>query len=344
MKLQNRLCIPVIVLCLLLASACDRRTPSNVLSKKEMTEVLVDYHLARAMSANLSNEQRYKSPLLTEGVFKKHKITKAIFDSSMVWYTRNPQELGIIYNRVNSMLQEKVGTKNLTQEYGATSQSISFSDPYPAGDSINMWRGAKLIQMNRFRSSRREQFVINTDSAFYPKDIIEWSLRANLLPKQKEGGKALMLLMVRYYPDSVVTSSRVISESGHYSLTVRNLSGRKMSQIWGFVQYFPGEEPADTKHRILIDRIKLMRYHKGSTTTETKSETPALPDSSNVDELIQTRIESKTPPIPKSAEEIDSIKLEEKKSRRGLGHSSQELNETDKIEKRIKNATLQPAP
>lgn len=260
-----------------ICTACDRRTPSNVLSRKEMTQVLADYHLARAMISNLDNDQRYKGPLILNGVFEKHGITKAVFDSSMVWYTRNPQDLAIIYGRVNQVLQERISSESQRGvEFGERKQLLTFSDPYPAGDSIDLWRNAPFLEMNRLLSSRKEQFIISPDTTFRPTDLIEWKLNAYFLPQSNRGGKALMYLMVRYASDSVVISSRVIQKNGRYSLTVRNNSGLEMRQIWGFVHYFPGNNPKDWQNRLFLDRIQLMRYR--NTARKNKSAPDSIPD------------------------------------------------------------------
>ncbi len=253
-----------------------------------MTEVLADYHLARAMANTLNSDQRYKAPLIMDGVFQKHGITKAIFDSSMIWYTRNPQDLAIIYNRVNTLLQERIKESDATNlENSLHKQTASYSDAYPSKDSINLWRGPSLLHMNRMLSTRREQFVIPTDSTFYPTDIIEWSLHTQMLPQSRNAGKAIMYLMARYSPDSVIVSSRIIRESGTYKLTVRNNSGREMRQIWGFIQYFPGEKVTDAQNRILIDHIRLMRYHAKKESNK-KEETNKKEEQSHPSDSSQT--------------------------------------------------------
>ncbi len=225
-----------------------------------MTQVLADYHLARAMIGNLSHDQRYKGPLILEGVFDKHGINEAIFDSSMVWYTRNPEDLAVIYGRVNTLLQDRINSEGERGvEFGGRKQLLSYSDPYPSGDSVQLWRGDPFLEMNRFNSSRKEQFIIAPDTTFRPTDRIEWKLNAYFLSPHNEGGKALMFLMVRYASDSVLISSRILQKNGRYSLNIRNNSGLEMRQIWGFIQYFPGG-PQEWQNRMWADRIQLTRY------------------------------------------------------------------------------------
>jgi hypothetical protein len=86
---------------ILLLSACGGR-PNDVLNQSDMTEVLVDMHKADAMlSEGDRNYSLYsnKAPYY-KYVLKKHGITQAGFDSSLVWYTKNPQKFNMVYNNV----------------------------------------------------------------------------------------------------------------------------------------------------------------------------------------------------------------------------------------------------
>jgi len=86
---------------ILLLSACDG-TPSGVLSQKHMTEVLIDMHKTDAYLAQKGlNYQKFslKAPYYNY-ILKKHGISKAEFDSSLVWYTKNPRQFEEVYDNV----------------------------------------------------------------------------------------------------------------------------------------------------------------------------------------------------------------------------------------------------
>jgi len=88
-----------LLLSLFLLPACDNR-PKNVLSKKEMVNMLTEYHL---LHGTLQTTNQYYTPegtLYFESLLKKHGITKAEFDSSMVWYAKNPKKFERIYAEV----------------------------------------------------------------------------------------------------------------------------------------------------------------------------------------------------------------------------------------------------
>ena len=70
-----------------LLAACSK-VPDGILSEKKMQGVLTDMLLAEAM-VNV-DYNAYKSDTmklaLYESVFRKHDITQAVYDSSLVWY------------------------------------------------------------------------------------------------------------------------------------------------------------------------------------------------------------------------------------------------------------------
>lgn len=100
----------IIVSILLIFAACSNR-PKGVLDQEDMVNLLTDMHkldgvlIERGiMFSNDSTKTKYYN-----FVFAKYEITKANFDSSLVWYTKNPQEFNNVYNKVlvNLTLQEK---------------------------------------------------------------------------------------------------------------------------------------------------------------------------------------------------------------------------------------------
>lgn len=90
--------------------SCNNR-PKGVLNSDDMTEILTEMHkLDGALMekgytySSDSTKLRYYSFILT-----KYDVSKADFDSSLVWYTKNPKTFATIYNKVveNLELQEK---------------------------------------------------------------------------------------------------------------------------------------------------------------------------------------------------------------------------------------------
>ena len=96
-----------------LLAACSK-VPDGILSEKKMQGVLTDMLLAEAM-VNV-DYNAYKSDTmklaLYESVFRKHDITQAVYDSSLVWYGRNLDIYMEVYNRVLADLNKRINNFN----------------------------------------------------------------------------------------------------------------------------------------------------------------------------------------------------------------------------------------
>ena len=79
---------------MLLLAACNSR-PDGVMSKSEMVDFLTDLHkLDGALATNgIGSSQDRENIYYYNALLKKHEITKDNFDSSLVWYSKNPKNL-----------------------------------------------------------------------------------------------------------------------------------------------------------------------------------------------------------------------------------------------------------
>ena len=86
-------------------TACQVKRPDTVISDAKMENVLYDFHIAKAMGEEVPYSESYKRVLYIESVYRKHGITQADFDTSMVWYARHPDALTKVYEKVNQRLK-----------------------------------------------------------------------------------------------------------------------------------------------------------------------------------------------------------------------------------------------
>ena len=96
-----------IVCVLLLCVAMMGCRPRGVLSNREMREVLYDLHRAdgaiQVAGYNYSHDQEVAG--YYKNILDKHGITQAQFDTSLVWFTDNPQIFNKIYPKVLERLE-----------------------------------------------------------------------------------------------------------------------------------------------------------------------------------------------------------------------------------------------
>ncbi len=92
--------------------------PRGVLSNREMRDVLYDLHRAdgalQVAGYNYSHDQEVAG--YYKNVLDKHGITQTQFDSSLVWYTNNPQIFNKIYPKVLERLEADFEAEKLIRE------------------------------------------------------------------------------------------------------------------------------------------------------------------------------------------------------------------------------------
>ncbi len=262
-------------------SACKKKMPDDVLSKGNMEDVLVDYHIAKAMSENLPPEERYKQALYLDYVFKKNGITEEVFDHSLAWYSRNTEDFAKIYERVNKRLSsQKEDIKNLIASSSDDEQQQS-----ETGDTVNVWHKQKIFKLTKAAVSNKFYFTIYPDSNYRERDILLWSIRCTFISAKEHPQEAFMSMNVEYVNDSVISDSRPITYSGQYNIRIQNESSCKIRAIKGFVYYSQlSHYPQDA---LIVDKISMTRLHikSNGSTYFVKSSPVSKPDSVKKDSV-----------------------------------------------------------
>ncbi len=88
----------------------QEKIPDGILSKVDMTVVMIDIQMAEA-TINLSNYGQSNFPSdkqkLFDTIYSKHKISKKKFEESFAYYTAHPEIFEKIYEDVISGLSSK---------------------------------------------------------------------------------------------------------------------------------------------------------------------------------------------------------------------------------------------
>lgn len=104
-KRKNKVFLLFVLLAVAFSSCTVR--PRSVLSQKKMADVLYDLHSAEGVLqvAGYSTGKDEELGAYYEAILMKHGTTQACFDSSIVWYTDNPKQFCIVYDRVVQRLK-----------------------------------------------------------------------------------------------------------------------------------------------------------------------------------------------------------------------------------------------
>lgn len=262
-----------LIMALVLMTGCGKQIPGDIIQPQKMENVLYDYHLTIGMTNHLKNTEKeaYK-----KYIFQKYQVTEETFDSSMVWYTREAQELAAIYDRLEKRFKREHSHAEAMLKI-REGESISITSP---GDTVNIWNDNEMIWMTEAPLMKRFTFEFKTDSNFHPRDKFLWDMDFHFFAK----GKAILGMSVTYENDSVVGETRQISQSGRHSISLTTDSAYQMKTMNGFI-YIPNDSLQNPN--ILINNIKLMRYHREQT------------DSVSTDSISALQVPSDNQKLPK---------------------------------------------
>ena len=184
------------ILFLLLLSACDLR-PLDILAEEQMEDILLDIHLVEASVKSLDQgATRIERQEYYYNVFVKYGITKADFDRSIDWYSRDPERFVELYERVKVKaedLQKRVEAYEFHMDEKPThADSVSTFDLWH-------WERDRLLALN-------EDSLLAIDSLHFCINDSNYLTRAE--------SYHLYLKMRVYSPDSVEFATRLVLNYG----------------------------------------------------------------------------------------------------------------------------------
>lgn len=250
----------------LLSSSCGKQIPSEVIPPAQMENILYDYHLSLGISTQLNTTEEYKKQAYKNYIFKKHHITEAQFDSSMVWYTRNSYELSNIYQKLDKRFNtEKTKLNAMLQE-----RDISIATQ--AGDTIDLWNFYPVYWLKDTPLSNKVSFSLKADSNYWAKDAFLWKADVTFLTE----GKVTMGFDIRFKNDSVVGKTCTFTQSGPHSVYVQSDSLFDIKDVNGFIQVY--KDSIHQQPNVIISNVSLTKYHRTEealdTTTQPEETTP----------------------------------------------------------------------
>lgn len=286
---MKRLTSYLIFLALLLM-ACSPSRPRGILSKQKMTDVLVDFHLAQGMAeaqGDNSEVTRYK---FIQAVFKKHRITEAVFDSSMIYYSGRAEEFTHIYDNVVTRVQAQAERMGLEL---SQANHDKFAKLTNEGDTANIWLGKDFACVAANPVQCLYSFTMKADSTFKMGDSFIWRFRT-LFVGRSMNNEATALLNFYYDTDTVVCVTDLLRNNPKNELRHtpgRALDSLSLRSITGYI-YLPLVKDADPPKPLLVSEIQLIRMHKEEPIIK---DTSVVADSIVVDTLSKRKTERLTP-------------------------------------------------
>lgn len=250
MHLRN---VSFLLLFIFTVSSCHNNNSQTIISQGKMENILYDYHLAQAIANQSPDSLSYKSSLYTNVVFKNYGVSKAKFDSSLLWYAQHTDVLCKIYDNVNNRLK-----KEATALGAATNETSTYSSLTNKGDTANLWNGRAYYLLSPIGVSNRMTFSIPADTTFHRNDRFLLRFRSSFI--FSEGARsATVCLYIIYDNDSVSSVTHIINISGDYSIFL-DATTRKIKYVNGFV--YLNASWSKTPKLLFLTQPSLIRFHK----------------------------------------------------------------------------------
>ncbi|MDL2255678.1 DUF4296 domain-containing protein [Parabacteroides sp. OttesenSCG-928-K15] len=240
------------VLFFLLFSIGCSKAPSGILSEKEMQRVQTDMMVADAI-INMNNKVFLNDTAkiaLYESVFRKHKITQAVYDSSLVWYGKHLDIYMKMYDRMLTDVNRRIRDLGDIQADAA---------PTSSNDSVNIWPRRDFMVFKPGGIFNGVTFDIKPERNYASGSSFVLGARFWGLPEGMAAYPELRITAVQR--DTTLTTSATIEKDGYYELALSTLATRQVQQVYGYIWL---NSTDSTYHKIYVDGLNLMRYNYGT--------------------------------------------------------------------------------
>lgn len=254
------ICLVAVMALLFCVSSCKPSLPSGVLSKGKMTDILYDYHLALAMAHMDDNGDKGQSLAYREAVLRKHDVTSAEFDTSMVYYMRHTELLEDVYKDLADRYNNEI-----TAMGGSAKEGGEFANLSATGDTANVWNLATSMVFMPVKPFNSTSFDIKVDSTFHKGDRLMLDFDAQFI-YQDGMRNGVAMLAVQFGNDSIAQRTIMIQSTQHYSVELSDADSLGIKSVKGYFMLMnddngTGVSSQTTLKLMFLEHIKLIRMH-----------------------------------------------------------------------------------
>lgn len=254
------ICLVAVMALLFSVSSCKPSLPSGVLSKGKMTDILYDYHLALAMAHMDDNGDKGQSLAYREAVLRKHDVTSAEFDSSMVYYMRHTELLEDVYKDLTDRYNNEI-----TAMGGSAKEGGEFANLSATGDTANVWNLATSMVFMPVQPFNSTSFDIKVDSTFHKGDRLMLDFDAQFI-YQDGMRNGVAMLAVQFGNDSIAQRTIMIQSTQHYSVELSDADSLGIKSVKGYFMLMNGDNGTGVSSQttlklMFLEHIKLIRMH-----------------------------------------------------------------------------------
>ena len=256
--------IAALTLCLL--AACSK-TPDGILSEKEMQAVELDIQLAKAM-ISVENKQFADSlqrAELFQSVFRKHGITQAVYDSSLIWYGRNLDIYMDIYDRI---------LKDLNERQNALGDVQASAAPVSTQDSVDIWPRRSFVRLepraafNGVTFDIRPEVNYSSGSSFVLSMSV-WGISGSsfVLSMSVWGMDQLKaqqpeIRICADLGDTTVVVNDKVRKDGYHETVLKTIPTKRVKRVYGYI-FLNNAGLGLYYHKVYLNNLTLIKYNYG---------------------------------------------------------------------------------
>jgi hypothetical protein len=261
-------------------ASCKPGVPKEFIQPRQLEDILYDYHVADGMAyaeANYS-EINFRRKAYRDAALRKHGVTEAQFDSTLVYYYRHTELLHEIYQRLAKRLNDDAIA------LGATANELSQFGEAAQGDTATVWRNESAVALMPQPPYNVVSFDLKTDTAYHPGDKIMLDFDAQFIFQDgmKDG---VAMLAVTYKNDSTAAQNIRMSTDNHYNVQVFDNERIGIKHIKGFIYLGQGynTNPSPSLKLMCISNMRLMRMRTQPVSNKKENE-----DSTGAEPIMQS--------------------------------------------------------
>ena len=209
-----------------------------------MALLMADVHTAEAVVD--MNYARYRDDSLKQqmkqSVYARHGVTAAQVDTSFDWYGHNITYYMDVYDRTIEILEHRL-IESGNRIAAANALSI-------AGDSVDVWPGARFMTWNRRVPSRFITFSFSHDQNWKKGDSYTWRAKFFNNPEP-----SVWALVAEYADGTVDFTSAQVSEDGWKEISIFTDSLATPARVYGYLNVAVPQNGSDMR----MDSIAIVR-------------------------------------------------------------------------------------
>lgn len=246
-----------LLIAVLSLAGCKPGIPGKYLQPDEMADILYDYHLAEGITdSNTGDRDSVALRAFRTSILEHHGVTEAVFDSSMVYYTRHTQLLEDVYKKLADHFN--------SESVALGGESAGMDGSFASSDTANVWRQASAFVLSPYAATNRLTFELKADTAWHDGDRLMLDFDANFI--YQDGMRdASVVLAVTYDNDSTEYVSNNVMSTSHYHLQVNNTGYLHIKSVSGFFLLSNGDQQsvqsATTLKLLVVSNVRLVRMH-----------------------------------------------------------------------------------